>query len=110
MKKPGPAAGVPAGQRTARERYYRAMAEKQEFANAVRRGELIETAEIRAGWSAVVLAIRESFVTLARGLGQRGLVKPEDEPAAQAYVDEILDRLSKGRGGPKSRYTPVVKP
>jgi hypothetical protein len=84
------------------------MAEKQELANKLKRGEVVEVAEIRAGWAAVVLPVREAFMDLARALGQRGWVRREDEPTVQAHVDEILTRLSQGRGGPRSRITPPV--
>ena len=57
-----------------------------------------------------MLSIREPFVTLARQLVQRGLVKPDDEAAVQAHVDSLLARLSQGRGGARSRYTPPVDP
>jgi hypothetical protein len=96
MKKPGPRPGTPTGQQTERARYYAAMAEKQELANAIRRGKVLEVAEVHEAWTRLVLVCREHFLSLGAFAVQKGFIRREDEPRFQDWIDEILRQLSKG--------------
>jgi hypothetical protein len=72
------------------------MAEKQELANAVRRGELVEVAEVRQEWSRLAITFREPFLSAGAFAVQRGWVRPSDEAEFQEWIDSILEQLSKG--------------
>lgn len=85
-----------------RERHYAAMAEKNELANAVRRGELVEAGDIEREWSSLILACRERLLSLPSTALQRGLVETtETEDGLIGLVREALDELA-GRGNKKT--------
>jgi len=73
-------------ERDARDRYYTARAEEVETKNRVRRGELIEAADVDRAWAAIVLAVRERILGLPVLLLQRGLI----EPTAEAHVEGLV--------------------
>ena len=72
-KRPGPPPGTARGELTAREAYYREQAEKLRMANAARRGELLERADVAASLGAD-RDHRPRSLSLAGGLrGPNGL-------------------------------------
>ena len=81
---------------TARRRVLEAQAVNVELANALKRGEVVEVAEVREAWTRLVLACRESFLSLGAIAVQKGFVRREDEAPFQGWIDSLLEQLSRG--------------
>jgi hypothetical protein len=72
------------------------MAERQEIANALKRRETVEVAEVRQEWSRLVVTFREPFLSAGAFAVQRGWVRPSNEAEFQGWIDSILEELAKG--------------
>lgn len=59
-----------------------------------RRGLVIEVAQVEQRWALMVAAARERYLSLPGIAVQRQLVRPEDEEALIALVDEALSELA----------------